>query len=98
MTKTKNKRVTRNFLGKVIFLELNIHQIFHLLNRKIQKKIFQEIFSFNRMNKALRSFILKNRLINLAPEHCFDFTLADFEQIIDNDFIQLEAEWLNDIN
>ena len=50
------------------------------------------------MNKALRSFILKNRLINLASEHCFDFTLADFEQIIDNDFIQLEAEWLNDIN
>ena len=98
MTKTKNNRVTRNFLGKVIFLELNIHQIFHLLNRKIKKNFFQEIFSFNRMNKALRSFILKNRLINLAPEHCFDLTLADFEQIIDNDFIQLEAEWLNDIN
>ena len=32
------------------------------------------------------------------PKHCFDVTLADFEQIINNNFIQLEAEWLNDIN
>ena len=40
----------------------------------------------------------KNRLINIAPEHCFDVTLADFEQIINNDFIQLQAELLNDIN
>ena len=40
----------------------------------------------------------KNRLINIAPEHCFDVTLADFEQIINNDFTQLEVEWLNDIN
>ena len=37
--------------------------------------------------------------MNIAPEHCFDVTLADFEQIINNDyFMQLEAEWLNDIN
>ena len=40
---------------------------------------------------------MKSRRINIAPEHCFDVTLADFEQIINNDFIQLEAEWLNDI-
>ena len=40
----------------------------------------------------------KNRLISIAPEHCFDVTLADFEQIINNDFTQLEVEWLNDIN
>ena len=31
-------------------------------------------------------------------EHCFDVTLSDFEQTINNDFIQLEAEWLNNIN
>ena len=36
--------------------------------------------------------------MNIAPEHCFDVTLADFEQIINNDLIQLEDEWLNDIN
>ena len=29
----------------------------------------------------------KNRLINIAPEHCFDVTLTEFEQIINNDFI-----------
>ena len=32
------------------------------------------------------------------PKHCFDVTLADFEQIINNNFIQFEAEQLNDIN
>ena len=31
------------------------------------------------------------------PKHCFDITLADFEQIMNNDFIQLEADQLNDI-
>ena len=36
--------------------------------------------------------------MNIAPEHCFDVTLADFEQIINNDIMQMEAEWLNDIN
>ena len=40
----------------------------------------------------------KNRFANIVPEHCFDFTLADFEQIINNDFIEWEAEWLNGIN
>ena len=40
----------------------------------------------------------KNRLINIVPERCFDVTLADFEQIINNDFMQSGAEWLNDIN
>ena len=39
----------------------------------------------------------KKRLNNIAPEHCFGVTLADFEQIINIDFMQLEAERLNDI-
>ena len=39
----------------------------------------------------------KNRLINIAPEHYFDIILADFEKIINNDFMQLEDEWLNNI-
>ena len=30
--------------------------------------------------------------MNMAPEHCFDVTLADFEQIINNDIMQMEAE------
>ena len=34
----------------------------------------------------------RNRLINIAPKHCFDVTLANFEQIINKDFIELEAE------
>ena len=34
----------------------------------------------------------KNRFANIVPEHCFDSTLADFEQIINNDFIEWEAE------
>ena len=46
----------------------------------------------------MKSFLRKYRLINIAPEHCFDVTLADFEQIVNNDFIKLEAELLNDIN
>ena len=33
----------------------------------------------------------KNRLIDIAPGHYIDVTLADFEQIINDDFIQLEA-------
>ena len=32
----KNSRVTRNFLGQGIYLGLKIHQIFYLLNKKIQ--------------------------------------------------------------
>ena len=40
----------------------------------------------------------QNRFIDIANEYGFDVTLADFEPMIDNDFIQLEAEWLNDIN
>ena len=49
------------------------------------------------MNK-LKSFIQHNRLIDMVLEHCFDVTLADFEQIINNDFMQLKAELLKDIN
>ena len=75
-----------------IFLGLNIHQILHLLNKKFQKK-FQEIF-LSIESITLKSFIRKNRLICIAPlsQHCFDVTLADFEQIINDDFIQLENE------
>ena len=85
-----------NFLGQGIFLRVNIHQNFHLLNKKIQKK-FEEIFLSTEWI-TLKSFIRKNRVIIIAPNHCFDVVLADFEQILNNDFIQLEAEWLNDIN
>ena len=90
MTKNKNRHVTKNFLGPAIILGLNIHQFFYLLHKKIKKK-YEEIFL------SAEWIIMKSRRINIAPEHCFDVTLADFEQIINNDFIQLEAEWLNDI-
>ena len=90
MTKTKNRRVARNFLGQGIFVWLIIHQIFHLLNKTVQKK-FEEIF-LSIESITLKSFIQKNRFINTASEHCFEVTLADFEQIINNDFIQLETE------
>ena len=40
----------------------------------------------------------QNRPSDVAPEHCFDLNLADFEWVINNNFIQLEAERLNDIN
>ena len=41
---------------------------------------------------TLKSFIWQNRLIDIVPEHCFNITLADFEQIINNDIKQLEAD------
>ena len=45
------------------------------------------------MNNFEKLYLKKNRLTNIAPEHCFDITLAaEFETIINNDFIQLEAE------
>ena len=31
------------------------------------------------------------------PKHCLGVALGDYEQIINNGFVQLEAEWLNDI-
>ena len=34
----------------------------------------------------------------ISRKHCFDVTLANFEEIINNDFMQLKAEWLSDIN
>ena len=34
----------------------------------------------------------QNRLIDIAPKHSFDTTLADFEQIINTDFIQMKVE------
>ena len=39
----------------------------------------------------------QKRLIDFKPKHYFDVNLADFEQIINNDFVQLGAEWLDDI-
>ena len=44
---------------------------------------------------TLKSFIPQVRLIGVAFEHCFDVTLGGFEQIINNDFTQLEAECLD---
>ena len=32
------------------------------------------------------------KLSDIPPEHCFDVALADFEQIINNNFTQQEAE------
>ena len=62
------------------------------IKKKIQK-IIQEIFvSIEWIN--WKSFIQQNRFIDIAPEHRFVVTLADFEQIINNDFMQL----LNKIN
>ena len=34
----------------------------------------------------------EKRYLRLTPEHCFDITLADFGQITNNDFMQLEVE------
>ena len=42
--------------------------------------------------RTLKSFIQQNRPIDIPPEQCFVVTLADFEQIISNYFIQLEIE------
>ena len=41
---------------------------------------------------TLKSFIRQNRLIGIVPEHCFDATLANFEQIINNNFTQLKTK------
>ena len=93
MTKAKNRSVTRNFLGEEVFLGLNIQKIFPLLNEKIQMTSLIQKRSFNQMNNFEKLYLKKNRLTNIAPEHCFDITLAaEFETIINNDFIQLEAK------
>ena len=93
MTKAKNRSVTRNFLGEEVFLGLNIQKIFPLLNEKIQMTSLIQKRSFNQMNNFEKFYLKKNRLTNIAPEHCFDITLAaEFETIINNDFIQLEAK------
>ena len=47
---------------------------------------------------TLKSFIRQNRLIDIVHEHCFDISLANFEQKINSYFIQSEAEGLSDIN
>ena len=46
----------------------------------------QQMSSFEKLYPA------KYRLTDIAPEHGLNVTLADFEQIIKNGFIQLEAE------
>ena len=43
------------------------------------------------MNDFEKFYLTKYRLVDTATKHCFDVTLSDFEQIIDNGFIQLEA-------
>ena len=45
----------------------------------------------NKKRITLKSFIRQNRPIDIVPEHCFDVTLATFEQINNNDLIQMEA-------
>ena len=62
----------------------------------ITKKI-QYIF-LSTKSITLKRFIRKNNpLVNITPEHCFDVTSADLEQIINYDFMPLEAERWNDI-
>ena len=58
-----------------------------MLNKKIEKKLSENLALFRKVG-----------LINIATKHCFDVTLAAFEWIINNEFIQLKSEWLNDVN
>ena len=39
-----------------------------------------------------RIIVVARQGVNIAPLHCFDVTLAEFEQVMNNDFMQLEAE------
>ena len=48
------------------------------------------------MNHFKKLYPKKIDLLLLHPN--IEIALADFEQIINNDFIQLEAEWLNAIH
>ena len=66
----------------VLQKELNILQVFHLQNEKVQKKC-QEIFSSTE-RLTLKNFIRKKRPINIAPGHWFDVAVANFKQIINN--------------
>ena len=59
---------------------LSFHQIFHW-NKRVKKN--SRDLSFNGI-KTLKSFIQKNRLINITPKYCCGAILADFEQIINN--------------
>ena len=43
------------------------------------------------MNNLEKIYSTK-KLSNIAPKHCFEVTLTDIEQIINNKLIQLEAE------
>ena len=44
------------------------------------------------MNNFEKLYPTQNRLIDIAPKLYFDVILAGFEQLISNDFLQLEAE------
>ena len=52
----------------------------------------------NNKSITLKSFIWQNKVTDIAPEHCFDVALAKFEQMINTDFRQLDAEGLNSIH
>ena len=78
------------YIRNIKHIETAYHQIFDLLINKKIKKSSTDI-SFNQMNN-FEKIIRKNRFINVTLQHCFEVTVANFEQIINNDFIQFEAE------
>ena len=78
------------YIRNIKHIETAYHQIFDLLINKKIKKSSTDI-SFNQMNN-FEKLIPKNRFINVTLEYCFEVTVANFEQIINNDFIQFEAE------
>ena len=78
------------YIRNIKHIETAYRQIFDLLINKKIKKSSTDI-SFNQMNN-FEKLIRKNRFINVTLEHCFEVTVANFEQIINNDFIQFEAE------
>ena len=65
-------------------------------------KIAQNYFNFSDNCVSMgsgKSLLITTRIIvvarqgvNIAPLHCFDVTLAEFEQVMNNDFMQLEVE------
>ena len=58
--------------------------------KKIKEK--KKKVSLSAKSITLKNFIKKKRLINIAFRHCFDVTLAGFEQILNNCFTQLGTE------
>ena len=70
-------------------------QLYKEHNNVRTAKQFSRDTSFNWMNNFEKLY--GSRLLSIVPKDCLMLLLADFEQIINNDFIQLETEWLNDI-